>query len=103
MAQTPEQKAKAWEVQQAKDKFKREWSVHWRGDYCRSLKSCEAMKAVKCDGCTDYDAIFKGVDPAKLGRFMQPRKTKRKPKDGPEFLSHGMVSMVGCIKCGEGT
>lgn len=50
-----------------KAKLKKQWSKHWRGDYCRFLPSCLLLKSLKCDGCKEFSPIFKGVDPGKRG------------------------------------
>lgn len=38
-------------------------SVHWRGDYCKNLRSC---KEIKCDSCDGFEGIFQNVDPLVL-------------------------------------
>lgn len=62
--------------------LKKQWSKHWRGDYCRFLPACLELAKLNCDGCKEFSAIFRGVDPAKRGLFVlkEVPAAKRKTK-----------------------
>lgn len=86
-ALTEEQKLK---IKRAREKklylekadLKKQWSKHWRGDYCRLLPTCLELIKLKCVGCKEFSAIFRGVDPAKRGLFVlkEVPAAKRKTK-----------------------
>jgi len=46
------------------------WEVDKRGSYCRYLLSCRGLGCLNCAGCTEFSAIFRGVDPEKLGYWV---------------------------------
>ena len=49
---------------------KRNWSTHWRGDYCVGLRVCSIKsKKLECESCDEFIPIFRGVDPLQLRRM----------------------------------